>query len=442
MKKAKGKHLTLDNRITILEEIKKNTLLKDIGVKVSKDPTTISKEVKNNRYAKETKFNNNTTKCKECVNLKNCKTKNLCKNTTCKYDCKSCKLIDATKLCSNYKETDCIKTRRFPFVCNGCTRTGGCKKTHYYYNPKLAQENYEKTLVDSRVGVNIDDASFIQLDNIISDGIKKGKSIYSILLNHPEINKSERTIYRYVAKRYLEAKDIDLRSKVKLKPRKSYKGDPKTKKEAKVIREGRDYNCYLKFLSENRQAMVPQFDLVIGKQSDNQYLMTIIFPFSNFMLAYLIPNKKPESIVKVFNSIESKIGLESFKRLFPACVTDRGNEFIKANEIEVNSNGEKRTNVFYCDPYQSSQKPEVERNHELFRYYYPQGESLNSLTQDEIDLIFSNINSYNRESKDGRTPYEIFEFIMGKEILTKLNIKKIPFDEIVSNKSLIRNFKK
>ena len=188
--------------------------------------------------------------------------------------------------------------------------------------------------------------------------------------------------------------------------------------------------------------MVPQFDLVIGKQSDNQYLMTIIFPFSNFMLAYLIPNKKPESIVKVFNSIESKIGLESFKRLFPACVTDRGNEFIKANEIEVNSNGEKRTNVFYCDPYQSSQKPEVERNHELFRYYYPQGESLNSLTQDEIDLIFSNINSYNRESKDGRTPYEIFEFIMGKEILTKLNIKKIPFDEIVLNKSLIRNFKK
>ena len=49
------KHLTLDDRITILTEIKNNTLLREIARKINKDPTTISKEVKLHRYIKETK---------------------------------------------------------------------------------------------------------------------------------------------------------------------------------------------------------------------------------------------------------------------------------------------------------------------------------------------------------------------------------------------------
>lgn len=46
------KHLTLDDRITILTEIKNNTLLREIARKINKDPTTISKEVKLHRYIK------------------------------------------------------------------------------------------------------------------------------------------------------------------------------------------------------------------------------------------------------------------------------------------------------------------------------------------------------------------------------------------------------
>ena len=69
------------------------------------------------------------------------------------------------------------------------------------------------------------------MNRIVSDGIKKGKSIYSIILNNESIIKSERTIYRYVGNRYFEAKDIDLRNKVKMKPRKSYKNNLSNKKE-------------------------------------------------------------------------------------------------------------------------------------------------------------------------------------------------------------------
>ncbi len=438
---AKGTHITLEQRDTILIEIKKGTLLKEIAQKIGKDPTSVSKEIRNHRYLKETKRGDYLRAyCCICSKVKECKKTKVC-STSCSYECKKCNTIDPTLICKDFVIKTCPRLTRFPYVCNGCQKTGSCRINHYFYDPSIAHNEYKDTLVSSRAGINCTEESFKKLDEIISEGVNKGKSIYAILLNHPEIGVSERTIYRYVANRYLQVKDHDLRNKVKMKPRKAYKYKDKERKVIQAIRDGRTYEDYLKFLAENRQSYIPQLDLVIGKNTDSQYLMTLIFPFSNFMLGILVPNKEASIIVSAFNLIQDKIGLDNFKKIFPAILTDRGREFIKANEIEIDYNGESRTKVFYCDAYNSSQKAEIERNHQFFRYFFAQGESLNNVSQDEIDLIFSHINSYHRKSKGGKTPYEIFEFIFGSDILDKLNIKKISFDDINLTKSLIKKFK-
>ena len=49
---AKGTHITLDQRYTILIEIKKGTTLNEIAKKIG-DPTSISKEIRKHRYAKQ-----------------------------------------------------------------------------------------------------------------------------------------------------------------------------------------------------------------------------------------------------------------------------------------------------------------------------------------------------------------------------------------------------
>ncbi len=439
---AKGKHITLEERDTILIEIKKGTSLKDIANKIGKDPTSVSKEIRKHRYIKQMKRGDYIHPyCYICFKNKDCKKTKVC-STSCMYECRRCSIQDPTKICRDFVVKTCPRITRFPYACNGCLKSGACRLDHYYYDPKLAQEEYKDILVSSRSGIDCTEESFHKLDEIISDGVKKGKSIYSILLNHPDINVSERTVYRYITNRYLQVKDHDLRNKVKMKPRKEYKYRDKEKQEIQAIRDGRTYEDYLKFLASNRQVYIPQLDLVIGKASDSQYLMTLIFPFSNFMLGILVPNKEASSIVTAFNYIQDKIGIDNFKLIFPAILTDRGREFIKAEEIEYDINGEFRTKVFYCDAYTSSQKAEIERNHELFRYFFPRGQSLNNVTQDDINLIFSHINSYNRESKGGKTPYEIFEFIFGNKILDSLNIKKIPFDEVNLTKSLIKKIKK
>lgn len=278
----------------------------------------------------------------------------------------------------------------------------------YFYDPNIAQKEYKELLTNSRSGINMNKDEFDELDNIIYDGIRKGKSIYSIVLNNPFLPKSERTIYRYIGNRYLKTKDVDLRNKVKMKPRKTY--NDKSSKEKRILKKEiistRNYEAYLEFLANNRTSFIPQLDLVQGTKGDNEpYLMTFIFPFSNLMFGFLIPNKGQKEIVKVFNHLESTLGKDTFMKLFPACLTDRGNEFLDADGIELSSDGSKRTNLFYCDPYSSSQKPEIERNHEFFRYYSPKGKSLKEFTQEEINLIFSHINSYNRKIKDGKSPY-------------------------------------
>ena len=48
----------------------------------------------------------------------------------------------------------------------------------------------------------------------------------------------------------------------------------------------------------------------------------------------------------------------------------------------------------------------------------------------DIDLMFSHINSTPRESLNGRTPYEVFSFFYGEELLGKLNVTKIDLDAV------------
>lgn len=436
------KHLTLDDRITILTEIKKGTSLKDIAVKLSKDPTTISKEIKLHRYSKE--YSNppsSYTKCYFCEHVVECTKSrtecNPCIDSGNKRYCKNCRHnTGITSRCKDFKIRFCKLLDRYPFTCHSCSRTAICKLKHYFYDPKIAQNDYKTTLKESREGIDSTCGNFKLLDELVSKGVKEGKSIYSILLNHPEIDKSERTIYRYVGNRYLGVKDIDLRNKVKMKPRKQYK---KAHIDKKIIDNNRSYLDYIKFIAENPTANGAQLDLVIGKQEDSQLLMTIIFPFSNLMLIYLIPNKESTTIVKVFDDIEQTIGFDSFTRIFPYILTDRGAEFSDAKGIETSKiTGTKRTYLFYCNAYSSSQKAQIERNHEFIRYYYPKGKSMNDLTVEKVMLMTSHINSYPREIKNNHTPYDIASILFGSNTLDLLNVSKIAFDDVILNKNLFK----
>jgi hypothetical protein len=62
-----------------------------------------------------------------------------------------------------------------------------------------------------------------QKDKIISPLIEQGQSPYQIITNHPELDMSVRTLYHLIDSGVLTSRNIDLKRKVKFKPRKCHK---------------------------------------------------------------------------------------------------------------------------------------------------------------------------------------------------------------------------
>ena len=130
--------------------------------------------------------------------------------------------------------------------------------------------------------------------------------------------------------------------------------------------------------------------------------------------------------IKKFSSIN--------KKLFDVILTDNGKEFIGLPQIQINEDGEYRFMLFYCDPYCSWQKGGCERNHELFRYVKRKGITLDTVSQPELNQIFSNINSLKRKSLNGLSPYDVFAKTYGYEALELIGITNIkPHNIILKN---------
>ena len=59
-------------------------------------------------------------------------------------------------------------------------------------------------------------------------------------------------------------------------------------------------------------------------------------------------------MAKSFDQLEEKLGCDVIRKLIPVVLTDRGSEFIIYDLFEYSKNNDKRLNIFYCDPMQSS----------------------------------------------------------------------------------------
>ena len=137
------------------------------------------------------------------------------------------------------------------------------------------------------------------------------------------------------------------------------------------------------------------------------------------------------------NLIHGKLGGGLFSKLFSVLLTDRGSEFEKYRLFELDGDGSTRLNIFYCDAMQASQKAHIENNHNYVRDIIPNSYPLDCLSQSDIDLMFSHINSTPRLSLGDKSPYEVFTFFYGETAATCLNISKIERDDVLLKPKLI-----
>lgn len=431
-----AKHLSLSERSFIERALVYEKSFASIAKSLNRSASTIAREIKNHRvFVNRWRDDRN-----DCISYQSCLRRNLCPTETqysCWDRCKFCKEYDCRELCPGYESPHCSKLEKPPYVCTGCEKQKTCKKNHAYYTAHRANAAYKKELRDSRIGIRTDPERLIELGELLSPLIAKGQSINHIMATHKEeIGLSEKTLYNYIDANAFSIKNIDLPKKVVYRQRR--KKPVLTKLEYRC-RRGRTIEDFNDYLETHPGVSVVEMDTVKSARGTKKMLLTMIFRNSNFMLVFLMKDGTQASVLAVFDYLSEKLGLETFRALFPVILTDNGVEFKDPDQLEHTPSNCQRTRIFYCDPQASWQKPHVEKNHVLLRRILPKGTSFKDLTKADVFLVVNHVNSVAREIFGNKSPFDLFTGENEKKLLELLNLSPVPPDEVYLKPALLKH---
>ena len=415
-------HLTLEERETIQIGIANRATKAAIARTIGKDPSTVAKEINKHKYLKPRNAFNNSS---DCIH---------------QYSCGGCR--PNVRRCERYKRETCSGRDRSPGACNNCPEIKKCRLDKYFYDAKKADREYRKKLVESRLDINMTKERLQAIGEVIGPLLKQGQSVYQIVSAHPELGISQRTIYNYISQQVFKDSGIDyfdLKEKLGRKVKKRPKN--KLEKRKNTNYEGRCYKDFLDCLDLDPDIPVVEMDTVYNDPR-GPYIQTFFFRASSLMIGFIHQEKTAESMSNTLNILQDRLSIDTFRLLFPVILTDRGSEFQKPELFEFDKNGELRTNIYYCDPQQVNQKSRIENNHNYIRDIIPNKTSMNGISNEDLELVFSHINSTPRKSLNGRTPYELFELIYSSSITDLFGIKKLQRDEVVLTPYLLKLNKK
>lgn len=431
----KNKHLVLNDRYAIEQALNDRLSFKAIGRLLGKDCTTISKEIKSHLiYEKKGAPYKPFNDCKlrfDCHHYAD--TCTYCDRSKSRNRC--CFCGKCTGSCVDYIKESCPLLSKPPYVCNGCNNLSKCTLEKTFYRARTAQNEYELVRSEFCSGFNLCEEELKRLDSLISPLLKNGQSLHHILANNQEqISCCEKTAYIYLDNGLFSARNIDMPRKVRFRPRIKKSIELKVDKSCRI---GRTFEDFQRFHVENPSIPIAELDSVEGIKG-GAVLLTIHFVLPKLQLAFLREANDSKSVTEIFNNLYHLLGEENYHRILSLCLADNGTEFSNPTAIECDTDGVVRSYVFYCDPSSPGQKGACENNHEFIRRIIPKGVNIGKYNQDQISLMMDHINSYSRPELGDKSPYEMFEFYYGREILDILGIHKIPANEIVLKPELLK----
>ena len=427
-------HLTEQDRCLIENFLNEGLSPLAIARKLNRAHSTITRELRKHRKESEEDQKHKKNFCNRKLI---CHKRSLCKIPpgNCPGRCSQCKIIECWKYCEEFEEEVCTKLDHPPFVCNGCPNLRSCRKRKYFYLASTAEKEYQETLRECRKGIDASEAEIQQYNALIRQGGYKGQSLHHIMVAHKDVfQKCPKSLYNYFNQGFFSLPRGEMPRMCMRKPRTVEKTRHKINPKC---RWGRTMSDYEKYRLENPDLPIAQMDSVIGVIG-GKVLLTLLLP-CGMMLAWLRDTNNAQSVIEFIDFLELKLGLERFRRMFPAILTDNGSEFSDPTAIEISPfTGEQRTRVFYCDPNASWQKGSIENNHTNLRRILLKGSSFNRLTQKDIDLVLSHLNSYIRKSYDDTPAIERFCALYGKDCLDALNLTIIPPDDVIMDPKLLK----
>ena len=226
---------------------------------------------------------------------------------------------------------------------------------------------------------------------------------------------STNTIYDGIRKGYLEVSTKD-RKRMKDKSRRC------RVERNKIPESKKDRSIELRpdYINNRKEFGHFEMDLVLGKQGkDTECLLTLTERKTRFEIVIKLNNKSSSEVIGAINSIKEHLkGYSS--EIFKSITTDNGSEFSRYEEIEEILG----TMIYFCHPGASYEKGTNERHNGMLREYIPKGSDISKYSAEDLERIVAKLNDLERKKLNYYTPYmkmlEEYDSIEGTELLFNL----------------------
>ena len=217
---------------------------------------------------------------------------------------------------------------------------------------------------------------------------------------------SPRTLYRYVDMGFIPGvSNMDL-------PHKRNKKDKKKTEKPRAARsaKGKSIEERPKAVNSREEAGHWEMDTVLSaKDGSLERDLGITERATRNQINIKLKNGETASVVAALDALERKLG-DLFPVVFQSITVDNGSEFADVEGMERSClhPGKKRTTVYYCHPYSSSERGSNEKQNGMLRRRHPKGTDFKKVSRKKLRETTDWINNYPRKMFGFHTAAELF----------------------------------
>lgn len=282
------------------------------------------------------------------------------------------------------------------------------------YIPERSHERYKANLAAKGPGLKIGNhRKYAEtLETLIVDEDYSPAAALHEVENHPEkygefgVRVCRQTLYSYVGK------GIFMRLTIKDLPFRGSRQKKKTQKIEKSKRPPKGESIEKRPMEVNTRQEFGhwEMDLVVSCRGGHKCLLVLTERVARQEIARIIPDKSAASVVRALDTIERKYG-KMFPSVFRSITVDNGSEFSDCEGLErsVFKNRGKRTKLYYCHPYCSSERGSNEKQNQMIRRKFPKGTNFDKVTKKEVDSAVEWLNNYPRKMLGWSSSNDLFQ---------------------------------
>lgn len=275
------------------------------------------------------------------------------------------------------------------------------------YSPNKAQDLYDMNMsnhgVDIKLGKDFELAEYIERC-IADDGLTPLAVLGEIKKNGLSFNTTicVQTLYNYIRKGvffrlsldYLPLAKKDIRKKRKIVAKRLPRGTSIEKRPADIYSRT-EFGHW-------------EIDCIESCQKKKSTLLCLSERLSRREIIFKLPNKKSVSVVNCLNLLERKYG-KLFPKIFKTITVDNGSEFSDYIAMEKSCFcNKKRTTIYYCHPYCSSERGTNERLNREIRRKFPKNTDFTFVSTKKVAEVEHWLNTYPRGILNYDTPENVF----------------------------------